>query len=101
MEGIDKEIVALSIYRLIQELSNNAIKHSEATNVKFTLTESEGDIHLHYVDDGIGFNIAKKYNGLGMNSIRGRVEALGGNLNMTSNKGEGMTVSITVPKLRN
>ena len=100
LKGIDKEIIALSIYRLIQELSNNAIKHSKASSVQFTLTENESHIYLHYADDGVGFNIYEKFNGLGMSSIRGRVEALGGDLDMKSEKDNGLVVAINIPKSR-
>lgn len=98
---IQKELITLTIYRLVQELSNNAVKHSKAGNVAFTLSESKDDIHMQYGDDGVGFDIGQQYEGLGMKSIRGRVEALGGTIEMTSRKNNGLGLSLTIPKIRN
>ncbi len=101
IKSIDKNLIELTIYRLCQELTNNAIKHSQAQNVKITLSETADDILLEYSDDGVGFDSEQKYDGLGMNSLRGRVDALGGNLYIDSKIKKGTGISAYIPKKRN
>lgn len=93
-----KEILSLTIYRICQECLTNARKHAKAKNVYFEIQEKDNIIELIYKDDGIGYDTSKDYIGLGLNSIKGRVEAMGGELKAISNMNEGVTYDIQVPK---
>ncbi|RYM04916.1 hypothetical protein EWH99_08495 [Sporolactobacillus sp. THM7-7] len=90
----------LAIYRVIQELLNNAMKHSKADVVSLILKEDIGGYRLTYDDNGIGMDVTRLGQVLGTMGLPGmlsRVEGLGGRMNLRSRAGEGMHVTITFP----
>ncbi|NQU32421.1 MAG: hypothetical protein HQ521_04235 [Bacteroidetes bacterium] len=94
---IDCAEITTHLYRITQELLQNAVKHSKAKNVYFQfIGENERNISLIYEDDGIGFNYLKNTNkGLGLRNIENRVELLNGSLQFdTSTVGKGCTIVI-------
>uniref|UniRef100_UPI0030DA3D2B sensor histidine kinase n=1 Tax=uncultured Polaribacter sp. TaxID=174711 RepID=UPI0030DA3D2B len=72
--------------RIVQELINNSIKHSNATKIRITLTEFDHLLSLFYFDDGIGFDIEKVKLGSGITNIKERVEIFDGTLEIDSYK---------------
>lgn len=86
----------LHVFRIVQELMNNSIKHSEASNIKLTLKTEENLLSLRYEDDGKGFEMetAKKARGLGMSGIENRTMILAGKLKMDSSPGNGLSVNL-------
>ncbi len=89
-----------TIYRIYQETLSNAVKHSEATAVDIVLRMDGKFFLLEVKDNGKGFNPAKtetKEEGLGLATIRERVELLGGILRIKSSDTMGTSVSIEVP----
>ena len=93
--------VELSLYRVVQELVNNALKHAKATHLDFMLDKKLNFIILHYEDDGVGFNYeeTKKYinSGLGLDSIISRAKVINGTCLFTSSSGQGTRVEIKIP----
>jgi len=91
------------IFRIIQELINNAKKHSQATFVKLSMRAPDNIFSLIYEDNGIGFEneIAAtteiRSSGIGMEQMRGRVLYLNGHLDLTSMIGGGVRYEITLP----
>jgi len=90
----------LHLFRIAQELSNNAIKYSEAKTISFRLTSEDDGVSFRYEDDGKGMNIeeAQKAKGLGMSGIQNRVRILGGTIEFKSMLQEGLIVQIKIPK---
>lgn len=89
----------LVVYRLVQELLNNAIKHAEATEVSLKLQAIQHGFILHYDDNGIGCNIEdlmQSSASMGINGIRERVRAFNGEINITSSHNEGMHIYIQI-----
>jgi len=97
----------LALYRIVQELTNNTLKHAQATNIHIYLYCKERCIKLMYLDDGVGFDkseskeignqITKKNNkGLGLKSIESRVRMLKGKIALHTEKGQGVQVDIQV-----
>ncbi|WP_107925602.1 sensor histidine kinase [Lysinibacillus parviboronicapiens] len=89
----------LVVYRLVQELLNNAIKHAEATEVSLRLVAIEHGFELHYDDNGIGCDIEdlmKSSASMGINGIRERVRAFNGHISITSKPNEGMHINIKI-----
>jgi signal transduction histidine kinase len=86
----------LTLYRIIQELLNNIVKHAEARNVLIQFTRFENELSLVVEDDGKGFDVeAKKQDGgLGLGSLGSRVSLLKGFLDIASTAGEGTTVTV-------
>lgn len=78
--------IDICLFRVIQELLNNAIKHSKATKVYLSLTEFEDKVSLFYSDNGIGFDVEKTNEGSGLNNIRERIKVLEGYLSVHSER---------------
>ncbi|KMM57772.1 histidine kinase [Bacillus glycinifermentans] len=87
----------LNLYRIVQELLNNAVKHSKAHEVLVMLVCIKEKVVLHYEDDGIGFDQDKLYqnsSSMGLSGIRERVRALNGKLDIKTAEGKGFKVII-------
>ncbi|GAB3649664.1 hypothetical protein GCM10028791_15600 [Echinicola sediminis] len=93
-----------NLYRICQEAVNNAIKYSEANEVKITLSHNSQYLNLDIADDGKGFDISKleekghfSASGHGLFNIRERANFINGQCTISSEKGKGTTISIHVP----
>jgi len=92
----------LALYRVIQEMMNNALKHSEASEFSLAMHEKEGRLHLSFSDNGKGFDVdaIKKSKagktGLGLKNLENRVGAAGGSMQFTSRPGGGTKLEVTI-----
>ena len=95
---LEDEQLTLVIYRIVQELLNNALKHSQAENVELYLQELDDGFELIYRDNGIGCNVSEIWNGesMGLQGIRDRVEAFNGQITIDSNMNEGISIQIKI-----
>ena len=96
----DKDIpynYALNIYRIIQELINNAIKHSSCKEVKIKLTIRDHVIVVSVTDDGKGSNTDNKSKGIGLYNIKNRLASLNGQLKIETALHKGFRVIINIP----
>jgi len=92
------EDVELSLYRIIQELINNSLKHSQASCIEVGLEQEKSQIQLLFQDDGTGFDQSKKLrNGIGFQNIKSRVEVLNGKFNVQSAPNTGFQASVLIP----
>ncbi len=90
----------LSIFRIVQELVTNAIKHAEASKVTIQLTQHDDNLNIIVEDDGLGFDsskVEKRDNGMGLTTIEKRVEHLEGNFTIDSLLGKGTSILIDIP----
>jgi two-component system, NarL family, sensor kinase len=87
------------LYRIIQELSNNAIKYAEAKTILIQLTKNEADISLTVEDDGKGFNVAEleKNKGVGIENVISRVNYLKGTFTIDAEIGKGTSCFVVIP----
>jgi signal transduction histidine kinase len=94
-ENLDQTI-AITIYRIIQELTNNTLKHAMATTAIVQVTKTDGHIALTVEDDGRGFDVAilKQSKGIGWSSIQHRVDFMKGKLDIDSVPGTGTSIHI-------
>lgn len=93
----DQEI---NIYRIIQEITHNTIKHSGASLLIIKLKMIQNKLMLITSDNGAGFDIDNEMHlntGLGLLNLRSRAEVLGANLSYTSDKGTGTSYIFEVP----
>ncbi len=92
---IDQKI-EISLYRIVQELVNNALKHAEATEIVVLIVQEEHRIHLTVQDNGRGFDpeVLKTSKGAGLPNIRSRIESLNGMLDIYSKPDKGTEVSV-------
>jgi len=89
--------IELAIYRIVQELLTNIIKHSEARNASVQLTMHENSLNILIEDQGKGFEPKSKTDGVGLKSIRSRVNYLKGEMAIDSHSGRGTTVNLDIP----
>jgi len=89
----------VTLFRMIQELLTNAIKHAEATAITISLTQDEESINIIIEDNGKGFNPKKtaKNDGMGLSNITKKVEQLNGTFNIDSFEGKGSSIIIDIP----
>lgn len=92
-------LIENTLFRTIQEILNNAIKHSTADKLSVQVTCGENEITLIAEDNGKGFDLSKIKNsgGSGLSNIRSRIENLGGNIYLDSNFERGTIISIVIP----
>lgn len=100
--GIDEaeleQSAALSIYRIIQELVNNILKHAEAKQALVQLTKNGNLILLDVEDDGKGFEHTKMLlsTGIGWSNIKSRLEYLGAKFTLDTAPGKGSSIHIEI-----
>ncbi|MGE7908216.1 sensor histidine kinase [Lysinibacillus xylanilyticus] len=95
---LEDEKLNLVIYRLFQELLNNALKHSQATTVSILLKELNNGFELIYSDDGVGCDMHQilQSNSLGIQGMQERVEAFNGQFIIDSHLNKGMHIRIII-----
>ena len=93
-----EQITAITIYRIVQELINNTMKHAAAKNALVQVTESGGNLSVTVEDDGKGFDplSLQQARGIGWINIKNRVEFLKGTFDVKSQKEKGTSVLIEI-----
>jgi len=84
------------LFRVTQEALANVARHSQARNVIVELTNKDKEIILRVEDDGVGFEVGSVEKGVGLDSMRERLEAVGGHLSIHSQKPGGTRVMAAV-----
>ncbi len=91
---------SVHLYRILQEIIHNTIKHAKAKKLKIQLMEKDKTLIVLSEDDGIGFDynsIIKQSSGLGLRSLLSRTEILGGEMFVESHKGKGTRFIFEIP----
>ena len=86
----------LSVYRIIQELINNIIKHSSATDALVQLQQEPNKLIITVEDNGKGFKKEHNFNGIGLQNIESRLSLLKGTLEINSKQAQGTSVYIVL-----
>lgn len=93
-------IVLVNILKMVRELCQNAIKHTDGTQINAVIDVSDKKIDIEVRDNGSGFDynrVAKATKGQGLSMIRDRVYIFGGTFKVTRNKKDGMRFDISIP----
>lgn len=90
-------IIALSVYRIIQEQFNNILKYAHATEVDLLMDIDKVAIDMEIKDNGKGFNLAEPNRGSGLKNIQNRVAFLQGKVYINTFPNEGCTLSVHIP----
>ncbi len=98
-DKIIEQNIAITIYRVVQELVNNILKYASATQAIVQLAIETGKISATVEDDGKGFDtkVLEQTQGIGWSNIRSRVDYLKGKIDLRSKIGEGTSVHIEIP----
>ena len=93
-----EQTMSIAMYRIIQELVNNVIKHAEASEVIVQLVKNNNQLNIVVEDNGKGFDtgILKQSKGNGWGNIKSRVDYIKGNIEINSVTGQGTTVNIEI-----
>lgn len=103
--GLEKKwdkYIEVAIYRVVQELMMNVIKHAEATRINLTINANEDVFHIQVDDNGKGFDQELVWNkGIGLKAIRNKANLLNGCLAINSVIGKGTVISVLLPNEMN
>lgn len=91
--GADKSII---LFRMIQEIVNNIIKHAQAGTIDFSAEPIERQLHIRIKDNGRGFDMEKAKKGAGLQNLRSRCSMIGGQMHIASEPGNGTLVTIMI-----
>ena len=97
-DKIDSNKKELMIYRVVQEQLNNILKHSKANHACIELKTKDEDLLLTISDDGVGFDLNERSDGIGLHNISSRVEFYSGKLDIISSPGKGCKFKISIPR---
>ncbi|HYG02618.1 MAG TPA: ATP-binding protein [Chryseosolibacter sp.] len=91
--------LSINVYRVIQELFNNTLKHAKASQVRIEVTQIPGEyLSIIFEDNGKGFDVSSAKAGIGIQNIRTRVERFHGQVNFHSTENRGTTCIIEIPQ---
>ena len=91
---------SIHVYRIIQEIVNNTIRHSKGSRIKIQLEQKDTTLVLSTVDDGVGFDhqaASKGDGGIGLRNIVSRSEIIGGEMFVDSQKDKGTKYTFEIP----
>ncbi len=96
-KNIDTSIL-INIYRVLQEVLHNVVKHAKATHVSLFVKKEDENLVLNIKDDGVGFDVdlsARK--GIGIQNILSSVKKIKGNVNIDSKINLGTVTELRIP----
>jgi two-component system, NarL family, sensor kinase len=94
-EKLSKD-VQITIYRIVQELLTNALRHSSASEILVQCSLNDNMFYITIEDNGTGFDLSSGalQKGIGIGNVRNRVDYLRGKIDIQSNPAQGTTVNI-------
>jgi signal transduction histidine kinase len=85
----------ITIYRIIQEFTNNTLKHAKATKLNISIAQDGDSLQIELKDNGVGFDLANCSRGHGLYNMEKRCQELEGEINLYSEPGKGTAVHLT------
>ena len=86
-----------NVYRILQNLATNIIKHSKAKNANLQVIGHEDHLTIIVEDDGVGFNTNNTNGAVGLDLIKKRAVLFDGKVEIDSKKGSGSTIIVDLP----
>ena len=97
LKELDRE-ARFEIEKILQELVSNTLKHSQADRVELSLETEDGEVAIHYLDNGVGFDkLSVDGEGFGLHNMEHRVLYLGGAFHLVTAPGQGVDIRIVLP----
>jgi signal transduction histidine kinase len=87
----------ICVFRILQELMSNALKHAHSTTITLAVSLLENEVDLLFNDNGVGLDVHRIKWGLGLRNIHNRVELFRGKIKLESEFGKGCSVHISIP----
>lgn len=88
--------IKMNLYRIIQETFNNINKYSKATMITLSLHIQNAILYLEIIDNGIGFNMKKVKQGIGLKNMKDRAKTMNGEISIVSNPGKGTAIKLKI-----
>jgi signal transduction histidine kinase len=85
------------LFRIVQEALTNVARHANASRVTIFLRAENGNIRLTVSDNGRGLTDAPNHTGMGLTGMRARARSAGGDCNISSTTGGGVTIDVSAP----
>lgn len=100
-ETVIPDVVSAAVYRIIQELVNNILKHADATTALVQLIRNNDTLSIAVEDNGKGFDpaILENNSGMGYLSLKNRVAYLKGTIDIQTSAGEGTSINIEIANI--
>ncbi len=92
-----RENIRLEVFKIVQELITNTIKHAKAKSIELQLNLVKTELNILFEDDGVGFDTEKITEGLGFRSIKNRLKSISGKLHIDSVIDRGTIINIAIP----
>jgi len=89
---------SIILYRIVQEVVNNIIKHADASHIAISISEDKTSTFITVADNGKGFDTTAVEGGIGLKNILSRVQMIGGSVDIKSAINKGTTVTININK---
>ena len=94
------EVLELTLFRVLTEMTNNTLKHAEATEIQIDFVKKGETLFISYRDNGKGFDYEavkrSRKTGQGLDNIISRINTIGGKCGMESREGKGFTATIEI-----
>jgi len=87
-------LVEINLYRIINELVNNTMKHSQADTININMTRDKKGLRIFFSDNGKGFSPDANYNGIGLKNIKNRINLFKGQYKIESVENSGTLFKI-------
>ena len=84
------------VFKIIQEAFNNIEKYAEASEVEVQVLQNNDNFILSIEDNGVGFHPKQEYDGIGLLNMKNRVTDMNGTFNVSSEKGKGTSIIISL-----
>lgn len=97
VDNLLSEDAKLHVYRIIQELLNNALKHAHATEIDVQINNYDDELVIVVEDNGSGFNQETVTKGLGLGNLESRVNLLRGEMEIDTSPNKGTSVMVHIP----
>ncbi|MCB0455477.1 MAG: hypothetical protein KDC62_08820, partial [Aequorivita sp.] len=102
LEGLDdtsrwSEDFNLTIYRIVQEVMNNIIKHAQATNVLLQMVELDHSVTIYIEDNGKGMDETETKDGMGLKMLKSNIEYLNGTIEINGKANKGTLILAELP----
>lgn len=99
--GLTKRLdtaLEIIVYRIIQELVSNVLKHAQATELSIQVNNIDNNLQIAVEDNGLGFDAQKMKEGMGLKNIEARLQSWNGQLEVDSELGRGTIVFVDLPQ---
>ena len=93
------ETIQMEIFKIIQELITNTIKHARASSIQLQLTHTDTTLNILFEDDGVGFDIENITSGIGFENIKNRLQKISGKSQIDSRIRRGTIINIEIPTI--